>query len=172
MIAPQGVVGFITAMFGARVVRRFGMRTLLVASTASTGVGFLILAHLPKSGHYTPLLAAVVLVGFGTVGTVFGTTVMAASGMAASDQGLVGGVVNTTRQVGAAIGVATLVAIAEGTHASAGLATIGGDRAAMLVAALAGFGGTVVAWFGARPAPPLDLSTASTDIPNSKWRTQ
>ena len=172
VIAPQGVVGFITAMFGARVVRRFGMRTLLVASTASTGIGFLILAHLPKSGHYTPLLAAVVLVGFGTVGTVFGTTVMAASGMAASDQGLVGGVVNTTRQVGAAIGVATLVAIAEGSHASAGLATIGGDRAAMLVAALAGFGGTVVAWFGARPAPPLDLSTASTDIPNSKWRTQ
>jgi len=172
VIAPQGVVGFLTALLGTRVIRRFGMRTLLVAATASTGVGFLILAHLPMSGHYSPLFAAVVLVGFGTVGTVFGTTVMAASGMAEADQGLVGGVVNTTRQVGAAVGVATLVAIAEGTHARAGLATIGGDRTAMLVAALAGLGGTVVAWFGARPAPPLTLSTASTDIPNSKGRAQ
>jgi predicted MFS family arabinose efflux permease len=172
VIAPQGVVGFMTALFGARVVRRFGMRTLLVVATASTGVGFLILTHLPMSGHHSPLLAAVVLVGFGTVGTVFGTTVMAASGMAEADQGLVGGVVNTTRQVGAAVGVATLVAIAEGTHARAGIATIAGDRTAMLVAALAALGGTVVAWFGARPAPPLNPSTASTDIPNSNWRTQ
>jgi EmrB/QacA subfamily drug resistance transporter len=172
VIAPQGVVGFITAMFGARVIRRFGMRTLLVVATASTGVGFLILAHLPMSGHYSPVFAAVVLVGVGTVGTVFATTVMAASGMAEANQGLVGGVVNTTRQVGAAVGVAALVAIAEGTHARAGIATIGGDRTAMLVAALVALGGTVVAWFGARPATTSDLSAASTDIPISKRRTQ
>jgi EmrB/QacA subfamily drug resistance transporter len=172
VIAPQGVVGFITALFGARVIRRFGMRTLLVLATASTGLGFLILAHLPMSGHYSPLFAAVVLVGFGTVGTVFGTTVIAASGIAEADQGLVGGVVNTTRQVGAAVGVAVLIAVAEGSHARAGIATIAGDRTAMLVAALVGLGGTVVAWFGARPGKPLRLSTASTDIPISKRRTQ
>jgi EmrB/QacA subfamily drug resistance transporter len=172
VIAPQGAVGFMTALFGIRLVRRFGMRTLLVAATAATGFGFLILAHLPTSGHYGPLFAAVVLVGFGTVGTVFGTTVMAASGMAAANQGLVGGMVNTTRQVGAAVGVATLVAIAEGTRARAGLATIGGERTAMLVAAMAGFVGIVVAWFGPRPAPPLNLSTISADIPNPNRRAQ
>jgi EmrB/QacA subfamily drug resistance transporter len=149
VIAPQGAVGFVTGMFGARLIRRFGMRSLLVAATAAVGAGFLVLSHLPAGGHYSPLFAAVVLVGFGTVGTVFGTTVMAASGMAQSDQGLVGGVVNTTRQVGAAIGVAVLVAIAEGSHAHAGTATVGGDRTAMLVAALAGLAGTLVAWFGA-----------------------
>jgi EmrB/QacA subfamily drug resistance transporter len=162
VIAPQGVVGFLTAMFGTRLVRRSGMRAMLVLATASTGAGFLILEHLPSSGHYSPLFAAVVLVGFGTVGTVFGTTVMAASGMAEADQGLVGGVVNTTRQVGAAVGVAVLVAIAEGAHARAGLATVGGDRTAMVVAALAGFGGTIVAWFGARPKSSSDLSTPTT----------
>jgi EmrB/QacA subfamily drug resistance transporter len=172
VIAPQGVVGFITALFGTRLVRRFGMRTLLVVATAATGAGFLVLAHLPSSGHYSPIFAAVVLVGFGTVGTVFGTTVMAASGMAETDQGLVGGVVNTTRQVGAAVGVAALVAIAEGAHARAGLATVGGDSTAMVVAALVGLGGTAVAWFGARPSPPLDLSTSTTDIPVSTRRTQ
>jgi uncharacterized RmlC-like cupin family protein len=96
---------------------------------------------------------------------------MAASGMAETDQGLVGGVVNTTRQVGAAVGVAALVAIAEGTRARAGFATVGGDRTAMVVAALVGLGGTVVAWFGARPASPLDLSTPTTDIPVPTRRT-
>jgi hypothetical protein len=65
------------------------MRTLLITATAATGVGFLILANLPTGGHHSPLLGAVVLVGFGTVGTVFGTTVMAASGMADADRGLV-----------------------------------------------------------------------------------
>jgi hypothetical protein len=69
--------------------------------------------------------------------------------MAQSDQGFVGGVVNTARQVGAAIGVAVLVAIAEGSHARAGTATVAGDRTAMLIAALAGLGGALVAWFGA-----------------------
>jgi EmrB/QacA subfamily drug resistance transporter len=161
VIAPQGVVGFVTGMFGARLVRRVGMRTWLVMSTAAAGIGFLALSHLPTSGHYSALFAVIVLIGFGTVGTVFGTTVMAASGMAQADQGLVGGVVNTTRQVGAAIGVTALVAIAEGAHARSGIATISGDRTALVVAALVGFGATLVAWFGARPEQPGEPAAAT-----------
>jgi EmrB/QacA subfamily drug resistance transporter len=172
VIAPQGVVGFVTGMFGARLVRRFGMRTLLVVATAAAAIGFLALSHLPTSGHYDALFAVVVLIGFGTVATVFGTTVMAASGMAQADQGLVGGVVNTTRQVGAAVGVAALVAIAEGANARSGVATVGGDRTALLVAALVALSGTVAAWFGARPQQPVEpsasasaSSTSAHDVP-------
>jgi MFS family permease len=173
VIAPQGVVGFVTGMFGARLARRIGMRWLLVSATAATGAGFLFLMHLPLQGPYSPLFAAVVLVGFGTVGTVFGSTVLAASGMADSDQGLVGGVVNTTRQVGAAIGVALLVAIADGSNARAGLSTVHGDRTAMAVAAAAALTGTVVSWFGTRarnpkrlavPAPVAEAATARAAV--------
>jgi uncharacterized membrane protein len=39
------------------------------------------------------------------------------------------------------------------------------------VAALVGLGGSVVAWFGARPASPLDLSTSTTDVVVSTRRT-
>jgi EmrB/QacA subfamily drug resistance transporter len=169
VIAPQGIVGFVTGMFGARLARRFGMRWLLVVSTAVTGVGFLILMHLPLQGPYSPLFAAVALVGFGTVGTVFGTTVLAASGMADSDQGLVGGIVNTTRQVGAALGVAFLVAIADGSHASTGTSTINGDRTAMLAAAAIALTGTVVAWLGTRPRAPIGvLATPVADAGTSR----
>jgi len=146
VIAPQGVIGFITRMFASRLLRRVGLRRLLIASTLAIGVGFLTLSNLPASGHYNALFAIVLLISFGTVGTVFGTTVMASQGMADADQGLVGGVVNTTRQVGAAMGVAVLVAIAEGSHASAGTSTLCRDRAAILVAGLVGLSGTVVAW--------------------------
>ena len=150
VIAPQGIVGFVTGMFGSRLLRRVGLQRLLIASTLAIGIGFLILSNLPSSGHYNALFAIVLLIGFGTVGTVFGTMVMAAQGMADADQGLVGGVVNTTRQVGAAMGVAVLVAIAEGSHASTGVSTLGGDRTAMVVAGFIGLGGTVVAWLGAQ----------------------
>jgi sugar phosphate permease len=86
-------------------------------------------------------------------------TIMAAQGMAASDQGLVGGVINTSRQVGAALGVAVLVAVAEGAHATSRSSTVTGDRSAMLVAALIAMTGTLVALFGAR-SPALSTTMA------------
>jgi len=107
-IAPQGVVGFTAGFFGARLSARLGIRKLLVLTGAAATSGFLILAHLPASGSYSPALIAVVLVGFGTAGTAFGATVMGTAAMADADQGLIGGVINTTRQVGAAIGAALL----------------------------------------------------------------
>jgi EmrB/QacA subfamily drug resistance transporter len=150
VIAPQGLVGFVTGMYGSRLLRRLQLRRLLIASTFATGLGFLALVDLPSHGHYGADLLAVLVIGFGTVGTIFGTTVMAAQGMADADQGVVGGVINTTRQVGAALGVAVLVAVAEGSHAASGTSTIDGDRKAMLLAAFFGLVGTLIAWFGTR----------------------
>jgi hypothetical protein len=76
-----------------------------------------------------------------------GTTVVADG-----DQGLVGGVINTTRQVGAAIGAAVLLAIADGGRGADGVATVVGDRHAMVAGAIAAVLATVVAWRSGRPA--------------------
>lgn len=54
------------------------------------------LTRIPAVG-YSPLLTVVILVGFGTAGTAFGSLVIASRGMADGDQGLVGGVINITR---------------------------------------------------------------------------
>jgi EmrB/QacA subfamily drug resistance transporter len=168
VIAPQGIMGFITGMFGTRLVHRLGLRRLLMLSTFAAGVGFLVLTGLPSSGHYSVLFSAVLLVGFGTVGTVMAATIMATQGMAASDQGLVGGVINTSRQVGAALGVAVLVAVAEGAHATSTSSTVSGDRSAMLVAAAIALSGTLVAWCGAG-SPAATSKTAKSvarSLPN------
>jgi EmrB/QacA subfamily drug resistance transporter len=135
-IAPQGIIGFIAGLFGARLASRVGVRRVLVLTSAVATLGFLVLTRLPASGGYSPLLAAVMLVGFGTAGTAFGTMVTASHGVADDDQGVVGGVINTSRQIGAAIGAALLPAIA-GAVDRTGHTVASGDRAAMLTGAVA-----------------------------------
>jgi EmrB/QacA subfamily drug resistance transporter len=152
-IAPQGIIGFTAGVFGARLASRVGVRRVLVLTSAVATVGFLVLTRLPASGGYSPLLAAVMLVGFGTAGTAFGTMVTASHGVADDDQGLVGGVINTSRQIGAAIGAALLPAIA-GAVDRGGHTVASGDRAAMLTGAVAAALACAVALRGmARSSP-------------------
>src|SRR6266568_3319602 len=147
IIAPQGVVGFAAGVFGPRLAGRIGVRRLLVLTAAAAAAGFLVLTQLPAAG-YSPVLFVVTLIGFGTAGTALGSTVLASRGMADSDQGLVGGMINTSRQIGAAVGAALLPAVAEAVSRGGG---VSGDRAAMFTAALAALAATAVAWRAARP---------------------
>jgi EmrB/QacA subfamily drug resistance transporter len=147
VIAPQGVVGFTMGMLGPRLAGRMGVKRLLVLTAATTAVGFGVLTHLPADG-YSPVLFVVTLIGFGTAGTALGSTVLASRGMADSDQGLVGGMINTSRQIGAAVGAALLPAVAEGVSGGIG---VSGDRAAMFTAALAALTATAIAWRAAHP---------------------
>jgi len=146
-IAPQGVVGFGMGMLGPRLARRIGVKRLLVLTGAAAAVGFAILTRLPAGG-YSPVLLVVMLIGLGTAGTAFGSVVLASTGAADADQGLVGGMINTSRQVGAAIGAALLPAVAEAVSG----APVSGDRAAMLTAGLAALAATAIAWHAAHPA--------------------
>jgi EmrB/QacA subfamily drug resistance transporter len=147
VIAPQGVAGFTTGLLGPRLAGRVGVRRMLVLTGATAALGFAVLTRLPSAG-YSPLLTVVILVGFGTAGTAFGSLVIASRGMADGDQGLVGGVINTSRQIGAAVGAALLPAVAESM--SGGVDGITGDRVAMLAAAAAALAATAVAWHAAR----------------------
>jgi EmrB/QacA subfamily drug resistance transporter len=151
-IAPQGVFGFAMGVLGPRLARRTGVRRLLVLTAAAAAAGFAVLTQLPAGG-YSPILLVVTLVGLGTAGTAFGSVVLASRGMADADQGLVGGVINTSRQIGAAVGAALLPAVAEIVSGGVGPnAGVTGDRAAMLTAGLAALVATAVAWHAAHPA--------------------
>ena len=149
IIAPQGVVGFAAGMIGPRLAGKIGVRRLLVLTAACAAAGFRVLTQLPAAG-YSPVLFVVTLIGFGTAGTALGSTVLASRGMADADQGLVGGMINTSRQIGAAVGAALLPAVAVSVSGGIG---VSGDRAAMFAAALAALAATAVAWRAARPVP-------------------
>ena len=148
-IAPQGAIGFTAGISGATLARRMGVNRVLVLTSSLAAVGFLILTRLPAGGGYSPLFAAVMIVGFGTAGTAFATMVTASQGAADEEQGLIGGVLNTGRQVGAALGAALLPAISQAVdHGGVGDAT--GDRAAMLAAAAAAALAAALAWSSLR----------------------
>jgi MFS family permease len=161
IIAPQGVVGFAAGVFGARLMRRLGLHRLTLVAGATAMIGFLVLTQLPGTGGYSPVLAAVTLVGFGTAVGSYVSMIGASSGMADSDQGFVGGAINTSRQIGAAVGAALLPAIAEAVSPGSGAASVSGDRAAMLAGAIAAGLAIVVAMrLGTAPA----TRTATTPI--------
>ncbi|HEX3748916.1 MAG TPA: MFS transporter, partial [Streptosporangiaceae bacterium] len=144
-IAPQGMAGFTAGIYGTQLAARFGgVRRLLAVAGVFVTVGFLVLTQLPAHG-YSPLLLAVMLIGFGTASTAFGSIVIASRGMPDGDQGVVGGMINTSRQIGAAIGAALLPAVATGIGTGAT-----GDRAAMLTGAIAAVLATLIAWRAAR----------------------
>jgi len=161
VIAPQGVIGFTAGIFGARLARRIGIQRVLVLTSAVAAAGFLVLTQLPSTGHYDPLFLAVMLVGFGTAGTAFGTMVTATAGIAGTEQGVVGGIVNTSRQIGAALGAAALPAVAEaaGHHQSV---TASGTGDAMLAAAGAAALGMLIAFGRLRARQRQDLTRPET----------
>ncbi len=153
IIAPQGVAGFSMGLLGPKLAGRFGIRRVAMIAGVSATAGFAALTRLPADG-YSPLLFVVTLVGFGGAGTAFGSIVLASRELADGDQGLAGGVVNTSRQIGAAVGAALLPAIADSVSG------VSGDRAAMLTATVAALTATAVAWRAARQAGAAAVRSA------------
>jgi predicted MFS family arabinose efflux permease len=135
---PQGIAGLLRGVVGAQVAARVGIKRLLTTSAALAAVGLALLLRFPATSRY-PLLGIVLfLVGFGTTSTLFAATVAGTSGVTNDEQGLASALVNTARQVGSAIGVATLLAIAAARTGSSGPSTsavAAGYRLAMGVGA-------------------------------------
>lgn len=154
VIAPQGVAGFTAGLMGPKIAGKFGVRRTLVAAGTIAAAGFVALSWLPSAG-WSPLLLMVIPVGLGTAGTSFGAMVLASRGMPDSHQGLAGGLINTSRQVGAAIGAALLPSIAEAIHG------VGGDRDAMRTAAAAAAVAAVIVLMSARSAAIASRATSA-----------
>ena len=107
------VMGTLSLGFSEKLIMRFGPRTTLIPGVILIGVGLLLFARTPVDGSYlTDLLAPMLLVGAG-VGTAFPSLMtLAMSGATPSDAGLASGLVNTSMQVGGAIGLAVLATLA------------------------------------------------------------
>jgi len=107
------VMGTMSLGFSERLIMRFGPRTTLIPGVIIVGIGLLLFARTPVDGDYlTDLLAPMLLIGFG-VGTAFPSLMtLAMSGATPEDSGLASGLVNTSMQVGGAIGLAVLATLA------------------------------------------------------------
>jgi EmrB/QacA subfamily drug resistance transporter len=125
------VMGAMSLRASAPLIMRFGPRTTLIASLAAIGAGLLLFARTPVDGSFVVDIGpAMILFGLGA-GLGFPSLMgLAMSGATASDSGLASGLVNTSVQVGGAIGLAVLATLA--TERTDGLLADGENAASAL----------------------------------------
>jgi EmrB/QacA subfamily drug resistance transporter len=146
------------------VVGRVGVRATLTAGLLVSALSVAWLTRLPVHGHYFwDLFPAFVLGGAGMGLSFVPVTIASLTGVERADAGVASGLINTSRQIGGAIGLAAVSAIAAtSTHdyahsrvlaATSGVALDHGFQTALY--ALTGLlvAGALVAVAGIRPAP-------------------
>jgi EmrB/QacA subfamily drug resistance transporter len=107
------VMAAVGSIKGQAMVLRLGFRAVAAAGMALMGGGSLLLTQASVGGTYFGDIFFALLV-FGTgLGTTFvSATVAALAGIAKRESGLASGLSNTTRQIGAALGVAIVTTVA------------------------------------------------------------
>ena len=138
------LMGALSLGFTDRINMRFGPRRVLIAGLSLLLVAMLLFARVPVDGNYiVDVFPTMIIFGAGA-GVAFPALMMLAmSGATPSDAGLASGLVNTTGQVGGAVGLALLATIStERTKTlledgeSTAAALTGGYHVAFLIGAL------------------------------------
>src|SRR5437763_11806284 len=95
------------------IVGRLGVRPTLTAGLLLSAVSVAWLTRLPVDGHYFwDLFPAFVLGGAGMGLSFVPVTIASLTGVERSDAGVASGLVNTSRQIGGALGIAAVSAVA------------------------------------------------------------
>jgi MFS family permease len=106
-------MGSLSIGASARLITRFGARRVLLAGLAVMAVGLVLLARGPLHSEYVrDWLLLMVLLGVGGGLSFPALTILAMSDATPSDAGLASGLLNTTTQVGGALGLAVLATLA------------------------------------------------------------
>jgi EmrB/QacA subfamily drug resistance transporter len=92
---------------------RFGIRTVLPAGMTLAAGALILYAQLPVHGHYFwDLLPAFLLSGLGLAFAFVPMSIGALTGVRGNEAGVASGLINTSQQIGGAIGVAAATTIA------------------------------------------------------------
>ncbi len=107
------IMGALSVGVSGRLVMRFGIRRPLAAGLALASLGLAWFFRAPTGGSFVvDILPSMVLLGVGA-GIAFNPVLLAAmSDVAPEESGLASGVVNTSFQLGGALGLATLASLA------------------------------------------------------------
>jgi EmrB/QacA subfamily drug resistance transporter len=135
---PAGLATLSAALVGTRLVARIGPRRQLVLGPVLAAGGLVWLTSLaPGDGYWAHLFGPLVLAGAGFGLSFVPMTMAATAGVPHTQAGLAAGLINTTRQIGGAVGLAVMAtfaasAAAHDLHRGVKLAaalTTGYDRA-------------------------------------------
>jgi len=110
---PLALTIIVAAGLGGQLVTRFGFKPVLAAGMAFVALGLLWFSRVSVGGGFLtdilgPSLLAAIGLGFGFVTS----TIAAVSGVNEREQGVASGLINTSQQIGGALGLAVLSTIA------------------------------------------------------------
>jgi EmrB/QacA subfamily drug resistance transporter len=163
------IMGTLSVRYTDRLALRFGARPTMLTGLALIAAGLALFAVAPASGGaYLPhIFPVAVLVGAGSGLCFPALMTLAMSGATAEDAGLASGLVNTTGQIGGAVGLAVLATVSASRtsalaarHQPAAVALTGGYHLAFWIAC-----GLVVAAAGVTLAMLRPQPAAETAVP-------
>jgi len=138
------VMGVLSVRYTEPLVTRFGARRTLIPGLVLTAAALALFTRAPVGGDYVEhVLPVMLLLGVGAGLTFPALMTLAMSGATPADAGLASGLVNTSAQVGGALGLAVLATLsatrsdnllADGESTAAALT--GGYHAAFIVGAV------------------------------------
>jgi MFS family permease len=155
------LIGTLSLGFSAKLNMRFGAKATLVPGMVLVALGLAVFSQITADGSYwTEVLPGMVLIGIGAGLSFPSVMTLAMTGVRPEEAGLASGLVNTTLQVGGAIGLAVLATLStsrttdlvnsgEGAHA----ALTSGYRLAFVIGAILVAAGVAVALFVIRSGP-------------------
>ena len=111
------LMGILSLGYAEKLIMGVGPKVALIAGLSIAGLGLLLFARAPVDANYwTDVFPVMLLLGLGA-GTCFPSLMtLAMSGATREDAGLASGLVNTTVQVGGAIGLAVIATVASEPH--------------------------------------------------------
>ncbi|HEY6744863.1 MAG TPA: MFS transporter [Mycobacteriales bacterium] len=167
------LMGTLSVRFSERLVTRFGAQKVMLPGLVLIGAGLAFFALAPADARFvTDVLPATVLIGIGA-GLCFPPAMgLAMTGVRPDDAGLASGLINTTAQVGGAIGLAVLTTVSTSRTSglrAAGAATrdalTGGYHAAFWVTVALVAAAVLVTLTVLRPAAPTPDAVLEQPVP-------
>jgi EmrB/QacA subfamily drug resistance transporter len=136
---PLALTIIVAAGIASQLVTRVGYKPVLMTGMAFIGAGLIWFGQVSTDGGYLsdilgPSLLAAIGLGFSFVPV----TIAAVAGVPERDAGLASGLINTSQQIGGALGLAVLATVAN-TRTNDVMATSGGNRAEFPHALTEGF---------------------------------
>jgi EmrB/QacA subfamily drug resistance transporter len=128
-MTPAAVGLGVGSLFSSRLMGIFGSRLLLLGGSVLSAAAVLWLSLLSSEGAYgtqVPVPLFLAMLGFGLSGLPL--TMAATTGLGPDQHGLAAGLLNCTRQVGGAVGLAALVAVAS-AHTGSLAGSVSGNEA-------------------------------------------
>lgn len=108
-VATSGISFFAAALTGGKLAEAWGVRRVLVGGLALLAIALVLLARVPvDAGYATDLLPAFLLAGIAVGAAAPAAQIGALAGVEGSLTGLASGLVETTREIGGAVGVAAV----------------------------------------------------------------